>query len=157
VNDVNAETRLMTCPSCGAKGKTVKTETLRALVRSEAQGRITDSRYRFCGTQGCDVVYFAEDGSHVFGRSDLTVRVGVKETEAPRPICYCFGYTVEEMFAQIRQTGRTTIPDAIRTRLESEGCHCERTNPQGSCCLGVVLSFAEEGMKRFGRQGGGWQ
>lgn len=101
-------------------------------------------RYRFCATPGCEVVYFAEDGSHVFTRSDLSVRVGIKEVEPPRPVCYCFGYSVEDIIEEIRMTGRTTVPDRIRVRLDSEGCHCETANPQGSCCLGVVLAIAEE-------------
>jgi len=145
---VSDDVRLMTCPSCATKGKIVKIETLRSLVKAEHQGRITEGRYRFCGAQACDVVYFSEDGSHIFTRPELTVRVGVKETEAPRPVCYCFGHTVEAIFEQIEQTGRSTIPDDIRTRLDTQGCDCEHTNPQGSCCLGVVLSIAEEGMKR---------
>jgi hypothetical protein len=116
----------------------------------EFQKRMTEGRYRFCASQGCQVVYFAEDGSHVFKQPELTVRVGVKETEAPRPICYCFGHTIEDMEGQIRQTGRTTVPEDIRARLDTEGCHCEVTNPQGSCCLGVVLSVAEEAAKRQG-------
>jgi hypothetical protein len=146
------EHRIPTCPSCGTNGKVVRPETLLSLLRAEHQDRVTEGRYRFCGSPDCEVVYFAEDGSHVFHRPDLTVRVGVKETDAPRPICYCFGFTAEELYEQIRQTGSTTVPDQIRTRLEQDGCHCERTNPQGSCCLGVVQVFAEAGMKRFGDQ-----
>ena len=135
---------LRTCPHCGKVGKKVEPATLRSLVRREAQSRIAEVQYRFCATQGCDVVYFAEDGSHVFLRPDLSVRVGVKETEAPRPICYCFHHTVEQIQDEIRRTGSTRIPDDIRTRIETEGCHCEETNPQGSCCLGVVMRVAAE-------------
>lgn len=142
--------RLITCPSCGTKGKVVRQETLHALLRAEQRGRVTEVRYRFCGGRDCEVVYFAEDGSHVFTRPDLTVRVGVKETDAPRPICYCFGFTAEDVYEQIRQTRSTAIPDEIRTRIEAEGCHCERTNPQGSCCLQVVEAFAGDGMQRSG-------
>lgn len=140
----------VTCPVSGTKSKAVKSETLRSLVRTEQQARIGEGPYYYCDAQGCDVVYFAGDGSHVFALADLTVRVGVKEREAPRPICYCFGHTVEEVLEEIRRTGRSTVADDIRTRLKSEGCDCEHTNPQGSCCLGVVTSFMKEGMKRFG-------
>ena len=132
------------CPVAGTPGKRVSETTLRALLRPERQADVALTRYRFCATPGCDVVYFAEDGSHLFTRSDLLVRVGIKEAEAPRPVCYCFGYSVEDMIDEIRMTGRTTVPDRIRTRLESEGCHCETANPQGSCCLGTVLAIAEE-------------
>lgn len=86
----------------------------------------------------------------MFAKADLRVRVGVKETEAPRPICYCFNHTVEEIFGEIQRTGKTTVPEDIATRLNTEGCDCVHTNPQGSCCLGVVNAFAKEGMLRFG-------
>lgn len=125
-------------------GKKVELVTLRSLLRPEAQSRIAEAQYRFCGTQGCDVVYFTEGGHQVFLRSDLTVRVGVKETEAPRPVCYCFHHTIEEIEDEIRRTGKTRIPDEIRARIETEGCRCEETNPQGSCCLGVIMRVAAE-------------
>ncbi len=141
---------IVNCPVSGTKGKLVKTITLRSLIKEEQQKRITQGRYRFCDAQGCDVVYFAEDGSHVFTRSDLKVRVGVKETEAPRPICYCFHHTIEEIFDEIKRTGATTVPDDIANRLNTEGCDCVHTNPQGSCCLGVVNALVKEAMTRFG-------
>jgi len=112
--------------------------------RDHAEHTVAPARYRFCATPGCDIVYFAEDGSHVFTRSDLQVRVGIKEAQPPRPVCYCFKYAVEDMVEEIRLTGRTTVPDRVRTRLESEGCHCETTNPQGSCCLGTVMAIADD-------------
>ncbi|HEY3367030.1 MAG TPA: hypothetical protein VGK74_18410 [Symbiobacteriaceae bacterium] len=139
-----------TCPGCGSEGRRVKIETLQSLMKDDQKARISDGRYRFCGAPGCDVVYFADDGSQVFLKADLKVRVGVKETEAPRPICYCFNHTVEEIFDEIRRTGATTIPDDIAGRLNTEGCNCVHTNPQGSCCLGAVNAIAKEGMKRFG-------
>lgn len=142
---------IVVCPVSGTKGKLVKTITLRSLIKEEQQKRITQGRYRFCDAQGCDVVYFAEDGSHVFTKADLKVRVGVKETDAPRPICYCFNHTVEEIFDEIKRTGTSRVPDHISSRLKTEGCDCVRTNPQGSCCLGVVHAFVQEGLKLFRR------
>jgi hypothetical protein len=144
-----SETKLLVCPVSGTKGKAVKVVTLQSLIKPEYQHRVTEGPYRYCAAQGCDVVYFAEDGSHVFTMGELKVLVGVKETGAPRPICYCFNHTVEEVFDEIRWTGKSTVPDDIKSRLNDEGCDCEHTNPQGSCCLGVVLSFVKDGVKRF--------
>lgn len=141
--------RIVMCPISGTKGKLVKAVTLRSLIKEEQQKRITQERYRFCDAQGCDVVYFAEDGGHVFTKADLKVRVGVKETGAPRPICYCFNHTVEEIFDEIQSTGTSRVADDISSRLNTEGCDCVHTNPQGSCCLGVVNAFVKEGLKLY--------
>lgn len=138
------------CPACGVRGKPVRAVTLRALVRDEHQGRIGPGRYRFCATQGCDVVYFAEDGSGLIDRAALKVRVGVKESEPPRPVCYCFGHTVEEIVEEVRRCGRSLVLDDIRGRVEREGCHCEERNPQGSCCLGTITRIVEEACSPFG-------
>lgn len=140
-----------TCPVTGTKGKVVRAETLSALLQPEQQHRITEGRYRFCSAQGCDVVYFAEDGSHVFTLADLTVRVGIKESQGHRPICYCFNHSIEEIVTEILRTGQSTVADEIRTRLNADGCDCEHTNPQGSCCLGNVLALVEKVMSRQGK------
>ncbi len=129
----------------------MRLETLRSLILPSRQGRITAGPYRYCDAPGCDAVYFAEDGSHVFTKADLKVRVGAKESDPPRPICYCFNHTYEEIAEQIRRTGASGVPAEIRSRLETEGCDCVHTNPQGSCCLGTVLTAVEEASKAIGK------
>ena len=49
----------------------------------------------------------------MFTKADLTVRVGIKETAAPRHICYCFNHTVEEIEEEVHLTGKTTVLAAI--------------------------------------------
>ena len=65
--------------------------------------------YSFCAVQECPVVYFEEQGSHRFTRDDLRVRVGVKESGDPIPLCYCFGFDESHMRDEITRTGKTTI------------------------------------------------
>jgi len=121
---------------------------LQSLLKSDRRALVTGGTFRYCGQRGCEVVYFAEDNSRVFTLTDLTVRVGAKVDEPPRPLCYCFGYTAEQMLEEIRDTGRTEIPEIIRSRIGSDACRCERTNPQGSCCLGAVTAFVSEALSR---------
>lgn len=137
------------CPSCGQKGRPVKTVTLRSLVRAEIQVRITDGKYRYCPSPQCDVVYYAEDGSNRFEKSELSVRVGIKETDAPRPVCYCFDHTIEEIEGQVERTGKCTVLDDIKARMQ-DGCWCETKNPQGSCCLGAVNEQVKAAQAKFG-------
>lgn len=138
------------CPSCGKEGSTVKAATLRSLIWKERQGRITVNRYFFCGSHGCDIVYFPGGGSQAFYKEDLTVRVGVKESEAPRPICYCFNHTVEGIFDEIKRTGKSTAIDDIKSRMKKDGCSCETKNPQGLCCLKTVEQIVKEAFHQFG-------
>jgi len=128
------------CPSCGVAGGPVKTDTVRSLIRKEKLGEITEGGYFFCKTAECETVYFMEDG-RTFPKGDLSVRVGIKETSAPRPICYCFGHTMEGIAEEIRLTGKSSAARDIRARMKKEGCSCETRNPQGSCCLKTVEGF----------------
>lgn len=137
------------CPRCGENGKPVKPITLQSLVKPEALTRAGSAAYRFCPSERCDVVYFPESDGPVFTKTDLTVRVGVKETTAPRHVCYCFNHTVEEIEEQVRLTGRTTVLDDIKTRMK-EACWCETKSPLGSCCLATVTKYVKAAQVRYG-------
>lgn len=144
-----AERRHMTnsnthCPGCGSRGQKVKPITLQSLLTPDAAGRVSESPYRFCDGRDCQTVYFGEDGS-TFAKSDLSVRVGVKEADAPRPVCYCFDHTIESINAEVKDTGQSTVLDDIKTRMGT-ACWCETKSPKGSCCLGTVGKYVKLAM-----------
>ena len=132
------------CPSCGNPGKPVQPVTLRALLQSHLQEQVRDESYRFCGSPACAVVYYLPGSSQIFAREALTVRVGVKETSAPHPLCYCFGHSEESLRETWLSTGKLTAVAAIQAAMKAGACRCEVTNPQGSCCLGDVLRAGQE-------------
>ena len=140
------------CPSCGTPGRGVKTITLRSLIGQEKQAVIGSDHYFFCGTMGCETVYFSH--GQQFSREDLTVRVGIKEAASPRPVCYCFDHSVEEIFDEVERTGKSTVAAGIRKRMAAEGCSCETRNPQGTCCLGTVEGVVRDAYARFGIKAG---
>jgi len=138
----------MPCPCCGAAGQPVKPVTLRALLKPESAAQVRDEGSyffcgAFCGGAACDVVYFAP-GSQVFLKTDLTVQVGSKESASPRPLCYCFGHSMESIAAEIERIGTSTAAADIRRRMQEEGCSCETKNPAGRCCLGSVEQLVRE-------------
>ena len=148
---MSVETRQQTeCPRCGEKAKAVERVTLDSLLTESAKGRLEETRFRYCGSETCPVVYLGEDGS-VFEKEDLIVRVGVKETRAPRPVCYCFNHTVEEIEAEIAATGKSTVLGDIKRRMK-DGCWCETKNPQGTCCLGIVSRYETAAIARQGKE-----
>ena len=140
------------CPVCRTKSKKVPSETVPALVKPELRSAVCEEPYRFCESPACDVVYFSEaDPQHQFKRSDLRVRVGQKETEPDRHVCYCFDWTAEDIERELRSTGKTTIHDRIRRKVQEGFCHCETMNPQGSCCLGNVSKAVKEAEQKLKR------
>lgn len=139
------------CPSCGGKGRSVKPVTIASLVTEPARTRAgrTDG-LRFCAEPSCDVVYYHPEIGQRICRRDVIVRVGQKESAPPRPVCYCFDHTVEEIEAEVRETGTSRIPDSIAERCRQGLDRCEETNPQGACCLGNVRRVVKDAQIRSG-------
>ena len=138
------------CPQCGAPGSSVKPVTLKSLLKPDASAQTGLASWRFCPSENCDVVYFAETGGQQFNKSDLMVRVGIKETAAPRHVCYCFNHTIEEIEEQVRLTGETTVLEDIKTRMK-EVCWCETKSPIGSCCLATVTKYVKAAEARHSK------
>ena len=123
------------CPDCGARGKSVATLTVKSLARDHTRVPRSGS-YSFCRTPDCDVVYFSD--SATFRKAELKVRVGIKETEDPIPLCYCFDYSRADIRREIESMGSTKIPNQIKAEIEAGLCACEVKNPSGACCLGDI-------------------
>jgi hypothetical protein len=70
-------------------------------------------------------------------KDELPVRVGIKETAAPVPACYCLGIDVAALVAEVER-GAVTIPAAIAREVRAGRCACEVKNPSGRCCLAEV-------------------
>jgi len=138
-----AESASGLCPVAGRAGRRVPSITVRGLVRNPATSDGAEVGWFYCDLADCDVVYF-EPGGRVIRKEELTVRVGAKEKEPPRTLCYCFGHTVEEIREEIERTGRCTVAASIRGRIRAGECRCELVNPSGSCCLGEVERVVRE-------------
>ncbi len=135
---------VMVCPVNGARSKQVDMVTVKSLVRRLPLG-MRNTQYYFCDSSECEVVYFPLDTqAPLFRRGDLMVRVGAKETEEPIPVCYCFGFTREDIESEVAETGSSTIAEQISTEVKAGNCACEMKNPFGKCCLGDVTRAAED-------------
>jgi len=138
------------CPVSGRRSKQVDILTVKSLVRKLPLG-MPNTQYYFCDTSDCEVVYFALDAEAPrFRREDLMVRVGAKETADPIPICYCFGFTRQDIWDEIRSTGKSTMAERITTEVKAGHCACEVKNPSGKCCLGDVTRAAMGGLSVVG-------
>ena len=130
-------TKGLVCQQCGRPGKPVGRITVEALLKPELQTGLNGMRYAFCETPDCPVVYFSVDGTR-FTKDQIRVRVGLKETEDPILVCYCFGITERMIREEVMRTGRSAASSRIRAAVKAGNCSCEVENPSGRCCLGEV-------------------
>lgn len=49
-----------------------------------------------------------------------------------RPVCYCFGYTREDIEKEYLSTGRSAILEKILSAKMSGSCECAAKNPAGT-------------------------
>ena len=45
-------------------------------------------------------------------------------------ICYCFGYTAEEIRIDVEENGRSLIMEKIMAEKKMGGCDCPNKNPK---------------------------
>jgi hypothetical protein len=131
------------CRDCEGQSRPLSRKTVLLMLKPHLLEQAMTGTYSFCAAPDCPVVYFEEQGSQRFTTDDLRVPVGVKASEDPIPLCYCFGFDESHIRDEISLTGTTTIPGRI-SRLIREGlCACESRNPAGVCCLGEVNKAAK--------------
>ena len=105
-----------TCPMTGQVTKPVGRKTVESLTRPEVKAALTLQPYYFCDASDCDTVYVSALGDHIITKDMLAVRVGIKETEDPIPLCYCFGYDRKAVRDDIRSKGDTDIQKVLTQR-----------------------------------------
>lgn len=125
------------CPECGAAGKPVGMQTLKALLLPEALRLLNaESGFRFCATATCQTLYFSNLQS--FRVDAIAIPVTQKDLRPETPVCYCFGFKRKDFL----DVGARKAAQAEIGRLVKAGvCACELRNPQGSCCLGTIAGM----------------
>ena len=123
-----------TCPASNTPTMSVQMVTLSQHIML---AELPETSFGFCEVASCPVVYVGADGT-LIEKAQVRTRVGVKETEEPIPVCYCFEFTAAQIADDLREHGRSTIRDYIQDQVRAGRCRCEVTNPSGRCCLGNV-------------------
>jgi Zinc binding domain len=138
---------VMACPVNGARAKQVDMLTVKSLVRRLPLG-MPNTQYYFCEAPSCDAVYFPLDTqAPLFRREDLVVQVGSQEIEDPLLVCYCFGFTRQDIWEEIRSAGKSMVAKRITAEVEAGRCASEVKNPSGKCCLGDVTRMVRNGLR----------
>jgi hypothetical protein len=130
------------CPECGKTGKPVQGQTVKAMLAVTLR-RVEITKYLFCQTKTCPVVYFSLDDKETFGVEEVRERVYQKEPEAQDVfVCYCFRHTVGDLGSASPEE-RISIVEDVTTGIQAGQCACDLRNPQGSCCLGNLRAMTK--------------
>lgn len=94
------------------------------------------------------MVYFSENKNKLFKINDLKTKVTIKDTGLDVLTCYCFNHTRKSILDEIERTGKSTIIENIKKKMQDPGCFCEISNPQGICCLSNNISYVKNSLSR---------
>ena len=124
------------CPVCGNAGRKVSTVTLENHLRAPLREKMGND-VTFCLNPACEVVYCNPAGD-VAKKGETVLPVTLKDPGDEVHVCYCFDFKRGDLRRDLREKGKTDIPQEIRKGIDEGRCDCERKNPQGACCLGNV-------------------
>ncbi len=121
------------CPQCGSLGAAVNAATLDYHVPAAIRARLGDAAW-FCGFAKCEVAYFDLFESSV-SVDELAARVYPKDADAP--ICACFGFTIEELEADVSDGTPSRIRELL-AKSKSGDANCRELAADGQCCMREV-------------------
>lgn len=121
------------CPRCGAPGLNALRAAFESHVAPEVRRPLAASVY-FCATPSCAVAYF-DAFEAVVPVEALSKPVYPKDPAAP--LCACFGLTLEDVEADVRDVSPVRIR-ALLAKSKGPEARCEELSPAGRSCLADV-------------------
>jgi hypothetical protein len=132
VREPDADGRVL-CPRCGSAGTEVGSGPLDTHVSADVRSRLQDRAW-YCSHAGCDVAYFSLL-EHIVLVSEL--RAPVYPNDINAPICACFGFSYDDVEADVRDGQPTRIRNLF-ARSRSSEARCQTLAVDGQCCLREV-------------------
>jgi len=121
------------CPKCGNLAVETGRGPLDRHILSEHRNRLGDIAW-CCGNMRCSVVYF-DLFEQIVCVEEL--RSGVYPYVSTEPICACFGLTMEDIDADIRDGQPFRIRELLR-KSQSPEAACSQLALNGECCMKEV-------------------
>jgi hypothetical protein len=121
------------CPRCKAAGVEALRAAFDAHVPSEARRSMAASVY-FCQTPSCPVAYF--DAFEAFVPAELLIRP-VYPKDSSAPLCSCFGLSLEDVEADIRDGTPRRIRELL-AKAKTDAARCDELSPTGRSCIADV-------------------
>lgn len=129
------------CPKCGHVGPIVGAAPVRPHL-AEA----VDGDWQYCANTQCQVIYHLAEVT--VDADSVITQVGLKATDQPTPVCFCFAHTADALGADLADhDGVSESKAEIKAAVADSQCACKHLNPSGKCCLADVhrtlKSFAQ--------------
>ena len=121
------------CPRCKSLGIEVGPGPLDTHIEAKARGKLRNEAW-FCNFPRCDVAYFNQFEA-VVTVDELQGPVYPKDANAP--ICACFGFTYDEVLADVDEPTPTRIR-ALLAKSKSPDANCATLAADGRCCMAAV-------------------
>ncbi|NQV28665.1 MAG: hypothetical protein HQ518_30300 [Rhodopirellula sp.] len=128
------------CPRCGSVGTAVSKTTLDWHVHEQSRSGLGDSA-SFCDFARCDVVYF-DQFDRTVTVNELQSSVYPKDPAAP--ICACFGFSLEDVEADVEQGTPVRIRELLE-KSKSSDARCLTLAADGRCCVREVQRLYMKG------------
>lgn len=138
------------CPNCNEEGLEVELITVANHAKEECWP-LGEEKYFFCERPTCDAIYFTSSGGRVLKKVDVKTRVTFKESDLPKPLCYCKQVTEEDVVRAIEAGADTFEKVKVATDIGGGG-HCKITNPVGRCCSRNYTPFIKMELERHGHR-----
>lgn len=140
------------CRVCGGEGVRVLPVTMATHLDAKYWSLLGDS-FRFCFTPDCPIIYFNNKKGVYFTKREVKTRFGLKEKDAPRPICYCLQVTEEQIAEEILEKRCCySLQDIVHYTKAGTGKWCLTTNPSGKCCREYLTRVVDKYLERVGRK-----
>ena len=131
------------CPRCGSVGTAVSEAVLDHQVKPECRARLGQAAW-FCGYARCDVAYF-DLLDRVVTVAELQRAIYPKDPSAP--ICACFGFTLDELEADVHEKSPIRVRDLLAKSKSSEA-RCRLLAADGHCCMAEVQRLYMRGVSQ---------
>ncbi len=121
------------CPYCGSLGTPVEAGPLDTHIRPTSRGKLREAVW-FCSFSRCEVAYF--------NQFDVVVLIGelkgpVYPKQLDSAICACFGFTYDDVEADVRDGQPKRIRELLAKSKTSE-VRCRTLAADGRCCMSAV-------------------
>ena len=134
------------CPLCGIQGPFIPLQVIGHHLGPEGLSLARDWTKAFlCSNPDCDAFYYClwQVVPIQYANKPLGFK---KNSPPPHPLCYCLGFTKEEILREGSDKGPGSRLWMIQRHMAKTPQMCSRKNPTGVCCWDQVQRVLEKGV-----------